>query len=87
MPTMERGDVLGHETMGEVVEFGADNRAALKKGGRSVVPFPLSCGQCFFCQKQMFSSCGRSNRSAGLAAEAMSHSRADLFGASHILGG
>ena len=49
MPTMKSGDVLGHETMGEVVEVGSDNRAGLKKGDRIVVPFTISCGECFFC--------------------------------------
>ncbi len=87
MPTMKSGDVLGHETMGEVVEVGSDNRAGLKKGDRIVVPFTISCGECFFCQKQMFSLCERSNRNASMAAEAMGHSPAGLFGYSHMLGG
>ena len=87
MPTMKSGDVLGHETMGEVVEVGSDNRAGLKKGDRIVVPFTISCGECFFCQKQMFSLCERSNRNASVAAEAMGHSPAGLFGYSHMLGG
>jgi len=79
--------VLGHETMGEVVEVGSDNRAGLKKGDRVVVPFTISCGECFFCQRQMFSLCERSNPNAGVAAEAMGHSPAGLFGYSHMLGG
>ena len=87
MPTMKSGDVLGHETMGEVVEVGSDTRAGLKKGDRIVVPFTISCGECFFCQKQMFSLCERSNRNASMAAEAMGHSPAGLFGYSHMLGG
>ncbi|MBV8703649.1 MAG: glutathione-dependent formaldehyde dehydrogenase [Acetobacteraceae bacterium] len=87
MPTMKSGDVLGHETMGEVVEVGSDNRAGLKKGDRVVVPFTISCGECFFCQRQMFSLCERSNPNAGVAAEAMGHSPAGLFGYSHMLGG
>ena len=87
MPTMKSGDVLGHETMGEVVEVGSDNRAGLKKGDRIVVPFTISCGECFFCQKQMFSLCERSNRNASMAVEAMGHSPAGLFGYSHMLGG
>ena len=87
MPTMKRGDVLGHETMGEVVEVGSDNRAGLKKGDRIVVPFTISCGECFFCQKQMFSLCERSNPSASEAATVMGHSPAGLFGYSHMLGG
>ena len=87
MPTMKAGDVLGHETMGEVVEVGSDNRAGLKKGDRIVVPFTISCGECFFCQKQMFSLCERSNPSASEAATVMGHSPAGLFGYSHMLGG
>ena len=87
MPTMKSGDVLGHETMGEVVEVGSDNRAGLKKGDRIVVPFTISCGECFFCQKQMFSLCERSNPSASEAATVMGHSPAGLFGYSHMLGG
>ena len=87
MPTMKSGDVLGHETMGEVVEVGSDNRAGLKKGDRIVVPFTISCGECFFCQKQMFSLCERSNPNASEAATVMGHSPAGLFGYSHMLGG
>jgi threonine dehydrogenase-like Zn-dependent dehydrogenase len=63
MPTMERGDVLGHETMGEVVEVGKDNKK-LKVGDRVVVPFTISCGECFFCKNGFFSGCERSNPNA-----------------------
>jgi threonine dehydrogenase-like Zn-dependent dehydrogenase len=86
MPTMEKGDVLGHEPMGIVVEVG---RAVtkLKKGDRVVVPFTISCGDCFFCKKQLFSLCDRSNPNAELARKAMGHSPAGLFGFSHMLGG
>ena len=59
-PTMEKGDILGHETMGEVVEVGSDNKE-LKVGDRVVVPFTISCGECFFCKKGFFSGCERSN--------------------------
>lgn len=86
MPTMESGDVLGHETMGEVVEVG---RAVtnLKVGERIVVPFNIACGDCFFCRKQLFSLCDRSNPNAKMAAAAMGHSPSGLFGYSHMLGG
>ena len=60
IPSMEKGDVLGHETMGEVVEVGAENKA-LKVGDRVVVPFTISCGECFFCKRGFFSGCERSN--------------------------
>jgi threonine dehydrogenase-like Zn-dependent dehydrogenase len=86
MPTMEKGDVLGHETMGEVVEVGADNKA-LKVGDRVVVPFTISCGECFFCKQGFYSGCERSNPNAEQAEKLWGHSPAGLFGYSHMLGG
>ena len=86
MPTMETGDVLGHETMGEVVEVGKAH-SKFKLGDRVVVPFTLSCGECFFCQRQLYSMCDRSNRNAEKAVKAMGHSPAGMFGYSHMLGG
>ncbi|GAC1351358.1 MAG: zinc-dependent alcohol dehydrogenase [Polyangiales bacterium] len=86
MPTMESGDILGHEPMGVVVEVGTAVRN-LRKGDRVVVPFTISCGECFFCKKQMFSCCDRSNPNAEIARKAMGHSPAGLFGFSHMLGG
>ncbi|KRE05021.1 alcohol dehydrogenase [Bosea sp. Root381] len=85
-PTMEAGDVLGHETMGEVVEVGRDVRN-LKVGDRVVVPFNIACGDCFFCRKQLFSLCDRSNPNADQARKAMGQSPSGLFGYSHMLGG
>jgi len=86
MPTMEKGDILGHEPMGEVVETGSAIKK-LKKGDRVVVPFTISCGQCFFCKKGLFSLCDTTNPNAELAKKAMGHSPAGLFGYSHMLGG
>jgi len=86
MPSMQSGDVLGHETMGEVVEVGSQV-TNLKVGDRVVIPFNIACGECFFCQKQMFSLCDRSNPNAKMAAEVMGHSPSGLFGYSHMLGG
>src|SRR3954468_15331564 len=86
IPSMERGDVLGHETMGEVVEVGAEN-TRLRKGDRVVVPFTIACGECFFCQRGYFSGCERSNPNAAKAAKLWGHSPAGLFGYSHLLGG
>ena len=86
MPTMEKGDILGHEPMGEVVEIGKEVKN-LKVGMRVVVPFTISCGECFFCQKEMFSLCDNSNPNAEIARKAMGHSPAGLFGFSHMLGG
>ena len=86
MPTMESGDILGHETMGEVVEVGS-GVSKLKVGDRVVVPFNIACGECFFCKKSMFSLCDRSNPNAEMARKAMGHSPSGLFGYSHMLGG
>jgi threonine dehydrogenase-like Zn-dependent dehydrogenase len=86
MPEMEKGDVLGHETMGEVVEVGAQN-SALKVGDRVVVPFTISCGECFFCQRGFFSGCERTNPDRAKAEKMWGHSPAGLFGYSHMLGG
>lgn len=85
-PTMEAGDVLGHETMGEVVEVGSSVRN-LRIGDRVVVPFNIACGDCFFCRKQMYSLCDRSNPNADQAKKAMGQSPSGLFGYSHMLGG
>ncbi len=86
MPTMEKGDILGHENMGEVVEVGSDVKK-LKVGDRVVVPFNIACGDCFFCSRQMFSLCDKSNPNAEIAIKAMGHSPSALFGYSHMLGG
>ncbi|NOU29282.1 MAG: glutathione-dependent formaldehyde dehydrogenase [Polyangiaceae bacterium] len=86
MPTMESGDILGHEPMGVVVEVGSAI-TNLRVGDRVVVPFTLSCGDCFFCKRTLFSCCDRSNPNAALAEKAMGHSPAGLLGYSHLLGG
>lgn len=85
-PTMEKGDVLGHENMGEVVEVGS-GVSNLKVGDTVVVPFVIACGKCFFCDKEMYSLCDTSNPNAELATAAMGQSPAGLFGFSHMLGG
>ena len=85
MPTMEPGDVLGHEPMGIVEEVGSAV-TKFKKGDRVVVPFTISCGQCFFCQRTKFSLCDVSNRNAEMARKVMGQSPAGLFGYSHMLG-
>jgi threonine dehydrogenase-like Zn-dependent dehydrogenase len=86
MATMESGDVLGHEFMGEVVDVGRGN-AKLKRGDRVVVPFAIACGECFFCAKGLTSLCDTSNPNAEMARKVMGHSPAGLFGYSHMLGG
>ena len=86
VPSMESGDILGHEFMGEVVEVGRGVNN-LKKGDRVVVPFPIACGGCFSCQHSMFSLCENSNPNAWMAEKLWGHSPAGLFGYSHLLGG
>ena len=86
VPTMEKGDILGHEFMGEVVELGSEV-SNLKVGDRVVVPFPIACGNCFFCNRKLFSGCENSNPNAGLAETMWGHSPAGIFGYSHLTGG
>lgn len=86
VPTMERGDVLGHEFMGEVVEVGRDVNN-LKPGDRVVVPFPISCGNCLQCQAGNYSVCENSNPNAWMAEKLWGQSPAGIYGYSHLLGG
>ncbi len=86
IPGMEHGDVLGHETMGEVVEVGSETKS-LKVGDRVVVPFTISCGSCYFCKRGFFSGCERSNPNKAVAEKAWGYSPGGLFGYSHTLGG
>ena len=86
IPDMHKGDVVGHETMGEVVEVGPEC-GNLKVGDRVVIPFTISCGDCFFCQRGWYSACERSNPDAEKASKLWGHSPAGLFGYSHLLGG
>ncbi|MBV9010342.1 MAG: glutathione-dependent formaldehyde dehydrogenase [Verrucomicrobia bacterium] len=86
IPGMEKGDILGHEFMGEVIETGPEVKN-LKSGDRVVVPFTISCGECFFCKRGLFSCCENSNPNAAMAEKFFGHSPAGLFGYSHLLGG
>ena len=86
IPAMEKGDILGHEFMGEVVELGPSVKN-LKIGDRVVVPFPISCGSCFFCQQGLFSLCENSNPNSWMAEKMWGHSPCGIFGYSHLLGG
>jgi threonine dehydrogenase-like Zn-dependent dehydrogenase len=86
VPSMEQGDIVGHEFMGEVVDLGNDVKN-LKVGDRVVVPFPISCGNCFFCQNGMYSLCENSNPNSWMAEKMWGHSPAGIFGYSHLLGG
>jgi threonine dehydrogenase-like Zn-dependent dehydrogenase len=88
VPTMEQGDIMGHEFMGEVVEVGAGvNRDKLKVGDRVVVPFTIACGNCPSCQDKLWSCCDNSNPNAWIAEKMMGYSPSGLFGYTHMLGG
>jgi threonine dehydrogenase-like Zn-dependent dehydrogenase len=86
IPTMEKGDILGHEFMGEIVETGRDLKNR-KVGDRVVVSFPISCGKCFYCKKEMFSLCENSNPNAWMAEKMFGHAPSGVFGYSHLTGG
>jgi threonine dehydrogenase-like Zn-dependent dehydrogenase len=86
IPTMEAGDILGHEFMGEVVEKGAEVKN-LAIGDRVVVPFTIACGNCFFCRRGMVSLCDNSNPNAWMAEKLYGYSGSGLFGYSHMMGG
>jgi threonine dehydrogenase-like Zn-dependent dehydrogenase len=86
VPTMKRGDILGHEFMGEVVEVGKGVRN-LAVGDRVVVPFPIACGHCAQCEREMFSLCENSNPNAWMAEKLWGYSPCGIFGYSHLLGG
>jgi threonine dehydrogenase-like Zn-dependent dehydrogenase len=86
IPTMQAGDILGHEFMGEVMEVGKGN-AKLKVGDRVVVPFTIACGRCFFCERQLWSCCDNSNPNAWMAEKLYGYATSGLFGYSHLTGG
>jgi threonine dehydrogenase-like Zn-dependent dehydrogenase len=86
IPAMEKGDILGHEFMGEVVETGR-GVSRLQVGDRVVVPFPIACGNCWSCQHELYSLCENSNPNAGMAEKMFGHPTAGIFGYSHLTGG
>lgn len=86
IPTMRKGDILGHEAMGEVVEVGTEVRN-LKVGDRVVIPFTISCGQCEYCQRGLFSLCDNSNPKAWIAEKFFGYTPAGIYGYSHLVGG
>jgi threonine dehydrogenase-like Zn-dependent dehydrogenase len=85
-PTMKHGDILGHEFMGEIVEVGSGVKNK-KVGTRVVVPFTISCGNCFFCKRDFWSLCDNSNPNAWMAEKMLGHSPSGLYGYSHLTGG
>jgi threonine dehydrogenase-like Zn-dependent dehydrogenase len=86
IPTMEEGDILGHEFMGVVEETGKEV-ANLRRGDRVVVPFTIACGSCEFCRKKLWSACDNTNPNAHLMEAAYGYSGSGLFGYSHMMGG
>ena len=86
VPAMKPGDIIGHEFMGEVVETGK-GVGNVAVGDRVVVPFPIACGACWQCERQMYSLCENSNPNAGMAEKLWGHAPAGIFGYSHLTGG
>jgi threonine dehydrogenase-like Zn-dependent dehydrogenase len=87
IPAMMPGDVMGHESMGEVVEVGSEAQRTLKKGDRVVIPFTIFCGDCPQCRRGNFSLCEKSNRRKDLSAKVFGHATGGLFGYTHLTGG
>src|SRR5919199_6001612 len=85
VPTMQKGDIMGHEFMGEVVEVGKEVKK-LQVGDRVVVPFTIACGNCFFCQRQLWSACDNTNPNARTVERLYGFSGSGLFGYSHMMG-
>jgi threonine dehydrogenase-like Zn-dependent dehydrogenase len=86
IPSMMQGDILGHEFVGTVVETGSEV-SRLKVGDRVVVPFPIACGKCWYCQHELWALCDNSNPNAWMAEKVWGYSPAGIFGYSHMLGG
>src|SRR6266576_2158475 len=86
IPTMQKGDVLGHEFMGKVVAVGSEVKK-VKQGDRVVVPFTIACGRCFFCERQLWSLCDNTNPNAWMAEKLYGYTTSGLFGYSHMTGG
>jgi threonine dehydrogenase-like Zn-dependent dehydrogenase len=88
IPFMKPGDILGHEPMGIVEEVGPEvDQSKLKVGDRVVVPFPIACGECFFCRRQLFSCCDNTNPKSYMGEQFFGEATAGVFGYSHLTGG
>jgi threonine dehydrogenase-like Zn-dependent dehydrogenase len=86
IPTMKAGDILGHEFLGEVVEVGA-KVGNLQHGDRVIVPFPIACGNCYYCEHELYSLCDNSNPNGWMTENLYGHPAGGLFGYSHMMGG
>ncbi|GAB0072107.1 hypothetical protein IBA8403_26960 [Pseudomonas syringae] len=87
IPTVEHGDIFGHEFMGVVEETGSAV-TAVAKGDRVVIPFVIACGSCFFCNIDLFAACETTNTGRGAILNKKSiPPGAALFGFSHLYGG
>jgi threonine dehydrogenase-like Zn-dependent dehydrogenase len=86
IPTMKEGDILGHEFMGEIVEVGS-KITTLRRSDRVVVPFPISCGECWYCKKGLYSLCDNSNPNSWMQEKLYGDTGAGIFGYSHLYGG
>jgi threonine dehydrogenase-like Zn-dependent dehydrogenase len=88
IPFMKPGDILGHEPMGIVEEVGPDvDQSKLRVGQRVVVPFPIGCGNCFFCKRGLWSCCDNTNPKPNMAETMFGQATAGIFGYSHLTGG
>ncbi len=87
VPTMEKGDIMGHEFMGEIVEVGPGVNDKLRVGDRVVVPFPIACGACASCRAELYSCCENTNPNAGISEKLFGHPTAGIYGYSHLTGG
>jgi threonine dehydrogenase-like Zn-dependent dehydrogenase len=86
IPTMKEGDILGHEFVGEIVEVGSAI-SNLSPGDRVVVPFPISCGECWYCKQQLWALCDNSNPNSWMLEKLYGDTGAGIFGYSHLYGG
>src|SRR5829696_5720021 len=88
VPAMKPGDILGHEFMGIVEELGPGvDRSKINVGDRVIVPFPIACGACFFCRRQLWSCCDNTNTKADIPEKMFGYATAGIFGYSHLTGG